>query len=258
MAFQIGYPEKWRDYSSVSVDKADAVGNDRCLGRHEHNRAMNKIGRQVDPADWGHAPHQVNAYYDPTKNTFVLLAGILHKPFFDVMADNYGGIGFIIGHEIGHAFDDQGSIFDGNGNLNNWWTEEDKAAYNKLKQALIDQANAYEILPGTYLNGELEIGEIMGDLSGAQIALAAYRKALNAEGQDMMKAEQKFFAQLARTWRSNWREEFIRIILQSDPHPPSEFRANGIVKQFDAVYDAFGVKPGDKMYLPPDQRVLLW
>jgi predicted metalloendopeptidase len=189
------------------------------------------------------------------------LAGILQEPFYNAsasLAQNYGGIGFVIGHEIGHGFDDQGSRFGPKGNLKQWWTAADDAAYARKRKSLIEQANAYEILPKTFLNGELEIGEIMGDLCGAQVAFGAYRKAVSANGSINKKATQDFFAQLAATWRSKWREEFILRILQIDGHPPSEFRSNGIVKQFKEFHDAYGVKPGDKMYLAPEKRVLMW
>lgn len=262
MKFQIGYPDKWIDFTSLQITSGDIIGNDQRVARHAHERNMMKIGQLVDPSDWDHSPHEINAYYDPTKNTFVLLAGILHTPFFNAkasQAENYGGIGFIIGHEIGHGFDDQGSQFDAAGNMQNWWAEKDRASYNKIKQSLIVQANNYEILPDTFLNGDLEIGEIMGDLSGAQVALIAYRKALEKDGKTAEGVSDKpFFIQLARTWRSKWREEFLRTVLQSNPHPPSEFRANGIVKQFDSFYEEFDIKIGDPMYISPEQRVTMW
>lgn len=261
MTFQIGSPDKWRDFSGLLIASGDLVGNAKSVSLFEHKRNMAKVGQPVDPNEWGNAPHEINAYYDPTKNKFVLLAGILHPPFFDIkneVAANYGGMGFVIGHEIGHGFDDQGSRFDGDGNMKDWWTEADSRAYGETKRKLIAQANAYEILPGTFLKGELEIGEIMGDLGGAQISLGAFRKVAMGSGVSMEKAEKAYFRQLAETWRSKWREEYIQIVLQSDPHPPSEFRANGIVRQFNEFYPLFKVKPGDKMYLPPEKRVLLW
>lgn len=261
MTFQIGSPDKWRDFSGLLIALGDLVGNAKSVSLFEHKRNMAKVGKPVDPNEWGNAPHEINAYYDPTKNKFVLLAGILHPPFFDIKneaAANYGGMGFVIGHEIGHGFDDQGSRFDGDGNMKDWWTEADSRAYGETKRKLIAQANAYEILPGTFLKGELEIGEIMGDLGGAQISLGAFRKVAMESGVSMEKAEEAYFRQLAETWRSKWREEFVQIVLQSDPHPPSEFRTNGIVRQFNEFYPLFKIKKGDKMYLPPEQRVLIW
>jgi putative endopeptidase len=261
VTFQIGAPDKWRDFSGLRIATRDLVGNSKNVSVFEHKRNMAKVGQPVDPNEWGNAPHEINAYYDPTSNKFVLLAGILHPPFFDIKneaAANYGGMGFVIGHEIGHGFDDQGSRFDGDGNMKDWWTEADNRAYGETKRKLIAQANAYEILPGTFLKGEMEIGEIMGDLGGAQISLGAFRKVALGSGVSMEKAEEAYFIQLAETWRSKWREEYIQIVLQSDPHPPSEFRANGIVRQFNEFYPLFKVKPGDKMYLPSEKRVLLW
>lgn len=254
MRFKIGYPDRWRDYAKLEVPGTDLMENFRRAMQFEHARAMAKIGRPVDRNEWANAPHEVNAFYSPSGNEFILLAGILGEPFFDRKSDaatQYGGLGFVVGHEIGHGFDDQGSRFDADGNLHNWWTEADATAYGARKQKLIAQANAYEILPGTFLKGEQEIGEIMGDLSGAQIALRAYQKTPDA-------SPKEFFVHLAQTWRSKWRPEFIKLVLQSDVHPPSEFRANGIVRQFGEFHEAFGVKPGDRMYQAPEDRVLLW
>ena len=184
----------------------------------------------------------------------MLLAAILQGAFYGermTLAEKYGGLGFVVGHEIGHGFDDQGCQFDGEGNMRNWWSEADVAAYNAKKSRLIAQANAFEILPGTFLKGEQEIGEIMADLGGAQIALRAYRKTPDA-------SDEAFFKQLAQTWRSKWRDEFVKLVIQSDVHPPSAFRSNGIVKQFGDFHRAFNVKPGDRMYLAPEERVQLW
>jgi putative endopeptidase len=261
MEFQVGYPDKWRDYSELNIEGEDVVENYKRMSLFEHQRNMNKIGQPVDKSDWGYAPQDINAFYNPTSNSFVLLAAILQEPFYDRKGDkanNYGGIGFVIGHEIGHGFDDQGSQFDGDGNLHDWWAKEDVLAYNTIKMKLIDQANAYEILPGVFLNGNLEIGEIMGDLSGAQIALNAYLKAVAGESEEQKVKIRKFFIQLAQTWRSKWRNEFLLQVLQTDGHPPSEFRSNGIVKQFDEFYQVFDVTPSDKMFLAPEKRVLLW
>lgn len=261
MEFQIGYPDKWRDYSALKIDGGDVVENYRRMSLFEHRRSMNKIGRPVDKTDWAYPPQVVNAFYNPTSNSFVLLAAILQEPFYDTKGDkakNYGGIGFVIGHEIGHGFDDQGSRFDGDGNMHDWWEKDDAVAYNKTKMKLITQANDYEIMPGVFLKGELEIGEIMGDLSGAQIALNAYLKAVAGQDADRKEQMRKFFIQLAQTWRSKWRKEFLLQVLQTDGHPPSEFRSNGIVKQFDEFYQVFEVGPGDRMFLAPEKRVLLW
>ena len=254
MRFKIGYPDKWRDYSGLEIRGTDLADNFRRAMQFEHVRNMAKIGKPVDRNEWEHSPHEINAFYDSTKNEFVLLAAILQEPFYSKdagAAAQYGGLGFVVGHEIGHGFDDQGCQFDGDGNMRNWWTGADAKAYGEKQQRLIRQADAYEILPGTFLKGAQEIGEIMGDLGGAQIALQAYMKTPEASDQD-------FFVHLAQTWRSKWRDEFLKMVIQSDNHPPSEFRSNGIVRQFDAFHVAFGVKPGDKMYLAPEERVLLW
>jgi predicted metalloendopeptidase len=254
MRFKIGYPDQWRDYSALEIPGTDLAENNRRAMLFDHKRNMTKIGRPVDRNEWDRSPHEINAFYDPTRNEFVLLAAILQAPFYSEKgsaAMKYGGLGFVVGHEIGHGFDDQGCRFDGDGNMQNWWTEADAKAYNEKRQRLIAQANAYEILPGTFLKGEQEIGEIMGDLSGAQIALRAYRKTPNA-------SEEAFFTQLSQTWRSKWRDEFLKLVIQTDNHPPSEFRSNGIVKQFDEFHQIFSIKPGDKMYLAPQDRVLLW
>jgi predicted metalloendopeptidase len=254
MKFKIGYPDRWPEYDALEIRGTDLVEDYMRAARFEHDRSLAKFGQPVDRNDWGHSPHEINAYYDPTRNEFVLLAAILREPFYSTkgsMAMQYGGLGFVVGHEMGHGFDDQGSQFDGEGNLVNWWTDEDAKAYNDKKQRLIDQANHYEILPGTFLRGENEIGEIMGDLSGAQIALRAYKKTAGA-------SDEAFFIQLAQTWRSKQREQFLRLVIQEDVHPPSEFRANGIVKQFDEFHAAFNIKPDDRMYLAPEERVLLW
>lgn len=261
MRFKIGYPDKWRDYSGLKVVPGDLVGNHMRIQLHEHRRGVAMVGKPQDLNDWGHPPQVVNAFYQPTSNSFVLLGAILQSPFFSLdasAAEHYGGIGFVIGHEIGHGFDDQGSRFDGQGNLKNWWAAADQAAYDKIKQALIDQANRYEILPGRHLKGELEIGEIMGDVSGAEIALRAYRKIVQAQRLDEQQAYRAFFMQLARTWRAKVRDEFTLLLLDKDVHPPGEFRANGIVKNFDEFHATFRTSPGDRMYLDPQARVKMW
>jgi putative endopeptidase len=261
MTFEVGYPDKWRDYSSLKPVAGELVLNHIRIQRYEHKRNIDKLGKPVDRSEWVYPPQTVNAYYEPSKNSFVLLAGILHPPFFSPGgsdAEHYGGIGFVIGHEIGHGFDDQGSRFDGDGNLVNWWSKEDAAAYDKIRRALIAQADRYEIFPGKYLKGELEIGEIMGDLSGAEIALRAYRKVIDTKRIDEEEAYRAYFTQLARTWRDKLRADYQLLLLDKDPHPPSEFRANGIVKNFDEFHQVFRTKPGDLMYLRPAERVHMW
>jgi predicted metalloendopeptidase len=261
MTFKIGYPDKWQDYSKLEPVAGELVQNHIRIQHYELQRNIDKLAKPVDKEEWGHPPQTVNAYYDPTKNTFVLLAGILHEPFFtknNSDAQNYGGMGFVIGHEIGHGFDDQGSRFDGNGNLVNWWTKDDAEAYDKIKKALIAQANNYEILPGKFLKGELEIGEILGDASGAEISLRAFQKIIKAKHLDSDQAYRDFFMQLAVTWRDKLRKDYQLIVLDRDVHPPSEFRGNGIVKNFDEFHRVFNTKPGDAMYMPVDRRVHIW
>ena len=261
MKFRIGYPDKWQDYSSLEPVPGTLVENHMRIQRYENKRNIDKLSKPVDKDEWEMPPQTVNAYYVPTKNIFVLLAGILHEPFFSTNgtdAEHYGGIGFVIGHEIGHGFDDKGSRFDGDGNLVNWWSKEDTEAYNKIKNALIAQADNYEILPGKYLNGELEIGEIMGDASGAEISLRAFQNIIKSKHLDPDQGYRDFFIQLAKTWRDKLRPDFQLLILDKDPHPPSEFRANGIVKNFDEFHTVFITKPGDAMYMAADERVHIW
>ncbi len=260
MSFQIGYPDQWQDYSTLRIDNRDLVGNHKRIAAYEHQRNIDKLGRAVDRSEWAVPPQEVNAFYNPGTNTFVLLAGILTQPFYAADGDlavNYGGIGFVIGHEIGHGFDDQGSRFDADGNLANWWTESDAARFDSLRRKLIEQANAYEILPGYKLNGELEIGEIIGDLSGAEIALRAYQKQLRRQGASKLEME-RFLARIAITWRSKIRPEVVLNLLQADPHPPAEYRANGTLRNLDAYHETYATQASDAMYLAPAERVNLW
>lgn len=261
MTFKIGYPDQWRDYSSLTLNPNEPIANHIRIQNYEFKRNLAKLGKPVDKNEWGYPPQEINAFYDPSTNSFVLLAGILHEPFYmknGSDAQNYGGIGFIIGHEIGHGFDDQGSLFDANGNLINWWSDEDRAIFNTLKSKLITQANNYEILPGKKLKGELEIGEIIGDLSGAEISLRAYKKVIQSKQIDPVEAKKAFFTQLAKTWRDHLRPNAILMFLDTDVHPPSEFRTNGIVKNMDDFHQLYSTKPGDTMYAEPSDRVKLW
>lgn len=261
MTFRIGYPDHWKDYTALKPVAGQPAENHKRLRSFEFEHRLSKLGNPVDTNDWEYPPQIVNAFYAPTSNSFVLLAAILNPPFYSADASDakiYGGIGFIIGHEIGHGFDDQGSNFDEHGNLRNWWTKTDSRHFYDIKRNLINQANAYEIMPGRFLKGELEIGEIIGDLSGSETAFNAYLKTAQAKGEDSPENRRHFFEQLARTWRAKIRPEFTILLLDTNPHPPSEFRANGIVRNFDEFHKLFGTKPGDRMYLPPDQRVTMW
>jgi endothelin-converting enzyme len=209
-------------------------------------------------------PQTVNAYYDPVNNEIVFPAAILQPPFFTMDADdavNYGGIGAVIGHELSHGFDDQGAKFDGDGNLRNWWTDTDKAEFEKRGKQLVEQYNSYSPISGMHVNGELTLGENIGDLSGLTVALKAYKLSLNGKNAPVMdgfSGEQRFFISWAQIWCENVREEFARTLLLVDPHSPSEYRVNGIVSNLPEFYTAFGAKEGDKMYIAPEKRVKLW
>mgnify|MGYP001946834938 CR=1 FL=1 len=261
---KIGYPDKWRDYSSLDIKADDLVGNYLRYSTFDHFEDTDKIGKPVDKADWGMAPQTINAYYHPVRNEIVFPAGILQSPFFDMNADdavNYGAIGAVIGHEIGHGFDDQGSKYDGQGNLRSWWTDEDRAAFDKLGKKLVAQFNEFEPLEGQHVNGELTLGENIGDLAGVTIGYKAYQMSLNGKEAatiDNLTGAQRFFMGYAQVWRSKSREDVLRARLLSDSHSPGEFRVNGIVGNVDVFYEAFDVKEGDGMYLKPEDRVKIW
>ncbi len=261
---KIGYPDKWRDYSKLEVRDADAFGNVVRAGRFEWEREAHKAGRAVDRREWHMTPQTVNAYYNPNLNEVVFPAAILEPPLFDMKADdavNYGAIGAIIGHEISHGFDDSGSRYDGDGRLNDWWTEADRRAFAALGDRLVAQFDAYEPLPGHHVDGRLTLGENIADLSGLQIAYKAYRRALGGKPAavvDGLTGDQRFFLGWARAWRSKAREERTLQLLTIDPHAPDEYRANGAAMNSDAFQAAFGTHPGDRMYKAPAQRIRIW
>ncbi|WP_438862828.1 M13 family metallopeptidase [Neptunicella sp.] len=261
---KIGYPDKWRDYSALEIKADDLVGNYQRYYQFETDYNNNRIGQPVDKADWGMTPQTINAYYSPTRNEIVFPAAILQPPFFNMDADdavNYGGIGAVIGHEIGHGFDDQGSKYDGDGNLRSWWTDEDRAAFEKLTAKLVDQYNQFAPLEDQHVNGELTLGENIGDLSGVTIGYKAYQMSLEGKEApviDGLTGDQRFFMGYAQVWRGKSRDDALRAQLLSDPHSPGEFRTNGIVVHSDAFYKAFGVKEGDAMYVKPEDRVHIW
>ncbi|HUX70312.1 MAG TPA: M13 family metallopeptidase [Cellulomonadaceae bacterium] len=276
---KIGYPARWRDYGPLVVEADDLVGNIRRASAFEQDRELAKIGRPVDRDEWFMTPQTVNAYYNPGLNEIVFPAAILQPPFFDPEVDdaaNYGGIGAVIGHEIGHGFDDQGSKYDGTGRLEDWWTVDDRAEFETRTRALIAQYDEFrprqltgEEHTATHVNGALTIGENIGDLGGMSIALTAYRIALShAAGHPVDLADapvvdgltglQRVFLGWARTWRSKGREAEILRRLATDPHSPDEFRCNGVVRNVDAFYDAYDVRPGDALYLAPADRVRIW
>ncbi len=263
---KIGYPDAWRDYSDVAIDPTDLYGNVRRGSAAENDRELAKLGGPVDRGEWFMTPQTVNAYYNPGMNEIVFPAAILQPPFFDADADdaaNYGGIGAVIGHEIGHGFDDQGSKYDGDGNLVNWWTEQDRAEFSERAAMLIDQYNRFEpkALPGKNVNGEFTIGENIGDLGGLGIALKAYEISLDGEEApviDGLTGLQRVFLGWAQVWRAKVRNEEAERRLATDPHSPPEFRCNGVVRNLDEFYDAFDVRDGDELFLPEEQRVKIW
>jgi endothelin-converting enzyme/putative endopeptidase len=261
---KIGYPDSWRDYSSLQIDPEDLVGNYVRYSLFEHDYYVNKIGQPIDPDDWGMTPQTINAYYSPGRNEIVFPAGILQPPFFNLDADdavNYGAIGAVIGHEIGHGFDDQGSKYDGEGNLRNWWSEEDRAAFDALGANLVAQYDQFEPIEGQNVNGQLTLGENIGDLAGVTISYQAYQMSLGdqvAEELDGLTGAQRFFMGYAQVWRTKYREDTLRARLLSAPHSPAEYRVNGVLPNVDAFYQAFDVRQGDKMYLEPAQRVKIW
>jgi len=264
---KVGYPTKWRDYSKLVIDRNDLYGNFQRGYAVNHDRELAKLGGPVDRDEWFMTPQTVNAYYNPGMNEIVFPAAILQPPFFDAEADdaaNYGGIGAVIGHEIGHGFDDQGAKYDGDGNLVDWWTEDDRREFGLRTKALIEQYGAYTPrgLDGTYrVNGAFTVGENIGDLGGLSIALLAYQLSLNGRPApviDGLTGVQRVFYGWAQVWRTKSRvAEAIRR-LAVDPHSPPEFRCNGVVRNVDAFYDAFGVAEGDALYLEPGRRVRIW
>jgi putative endopeptidase len=261
---KIGYPDKWRDFSGVEVKRDDLVGN--LIRLDEFNRAYNtaKLGKPIDKTEWGMTPQTVNAYYRPTANEIVFPAAILQPPFFDPKADdavNYGGIGAVIGHEISHGFDDSGSQYDGTGNLRMWWTKEDNEKFKAKTKMLVEQYNAFSPVPGYNVNGSLTLGENIADNSGLAIAYKAYKISLKGKPAPVINGltgDQRFFMGWGQVWRSKAREENQISLLKTDPHSPGQFRTNGTLRNQPAFYEAFGVKPGDKMYLAPEQRVIIW
>jgi putative endopeptidase len=261
---KIGYPDKWRDYSSLQVIKGDLYGNLQRATEFEYNRQIKKLGKPVDRTEWGMTPQTVNAYYNPPLNEIVFPAAILQPPFFDPKVEdaaNYGGIGAVIGHEIGHGFDDQGSTFDGDGVLRNWWTAADLTAFKKKTAALIAQYNEFKVFPDLNVNGEFTQGENIGDLGGLSIALKAYKLSLNGKKSpvlDGFTGEQRVFLGWGQCWLGKSREESLRTQVAVDPHSPEKFRVNGVVRNIPEFYTAFNIKPTDSLYLAPEKRVKIW
>ena len=243
-----------------------SLANRMAAAQWEWQDMLSKLGGPIDRTEWGMLPQTVNAYYNSTKNEIVFPAGILQQPFYGITADaavNYGGIGAVIGHEMGHGFDDQGSKSDASGMLRNWWTDADRAAFDEFGNALVEQYNQFCPLDNgeTCVNGRLTLGENIGDVGGLSMAYRAYKLSLNGEEDEVidgLTGDQRFFLAWAQVWRSQQREDNARQRLRTDSHSPEEYRVNGVVRQMDAWYDAFGVTPDDALYLPPEERVTIW
>ena len=261
---KIGYPSKWRDYTALEVTRGDPVGNAQRASMFVWNRDVSRINKPVDKSEWGMTPSTINAYYNPSFNEIVFPAAILQAPFFDPAADdavNYGAIGAVIGHEISHGFDDQGSKYDGKGVFQDWWTKEDRANFDARTAALVKQYDAYEPLPGLHVIGRNTLGENIADNAGLAIALKAYRLSLKGKSApviDGYTGDQRLFLSFGQVWRTKMRENAIRTQTLSNEHTVAEFRVIGPTRNQDAWYESFAVKPGEKYYLAPDQRVRLW
>jgi predicted metalloendopeptidase len=261
---KIGYPDKWRDYSLLKIDRGPFVLNAIRADNFESNRELAKIGKPVDRTEWGMTPPTVNAYYNPNMNEIVFPAGILQPPFFYAKADdamNYGGIGAVIGHEMTHGFDDQGRQFDATGNLRDWWSPESAAKFKERSQAIVTQYSEYEPLPGLHVNGELTQGENIADLGGVKLAYAALQKAQAGKPQpkiDGYTPEQRFFLSFAQIWRSKQRDEDLKLRLNTDPHSPAHYRTNGPLSNLPEFAKAFNLPDNSPMIRPPDKRVNIW
>ena len=261
---KIGYPDTWKDYSTLVVKRDDPIGNGRRAAQWWWDYQVARIDKPVDRSEWGMTPQEINAYYNPLNNEIVFPAAILQPPFFDPNADaavNYGAIGAVIGHEIGHGFDDQGRKFGPDGSMRDWWTPTDAQVFNGRTARLIKEFSGFEALPGLHVNGANTIGENIGDLGGLNMAHEAYLLSLKGKPApviDGLTGDQRFFLAYAQVWREKYREGSLREIVMSDVHSPARFRVNGPLPNIDAWYVAFDVKPGDKMYLIPEERVRIW
>jgi endothelin-converting enzyme/putative endopeptidase len=263
----IGFPDRWHDRSAVRIDKTDLIGNQARLIDWARADSIKKLSEPSRDWEFPYSPQEVNAGYMASLNSITFPAGILQPPFFDPNADpavNFGAIAAVIGHEIGHGFDDQGSRSDGSGKIRDWWTAASRGEFEKRTAGLVDQFNQFEPVPGVHINGRQNLGENIGDLGGLSVAHAAYRQFVDekqggkAPVIDGYTGDQRFFLSWAQLWRNITKEAEERRRLLSDNHSAGEFRVNGIVRNVDAWYDAFGVKPGDKLYLPPEKRVKIW
>jgi len=261
---KLGYPDKWRDYSGLRIDRNDLLGNVFRASKFENDRQIAKLGKPIDRGEWDMTPQTINAYYNPEMNEIVFPAAILQPPFFNPNADdavNYGAIGAVIGHEISHGFDDQGAQYDGDGNLHDWWTKEDHAKFAAKTHALVEEYNKFEPVKGHHINGELTLGENIADNSGLAIAYKAYKISLHGKKApviDGMTGEQRFYAGFAQVWRDKMREDAMIAQITTNPHSIPVDRVLGTVVNQPGFYEAFDVKPGDKMYVEPDKRVIIW
>ncbi len=261
---KIAYPDEWRDLTSIEISRDDLFANARSLREFNYADEIGRLGKPTNREEWGMTPQTVNAYYNSSFNEIVFPAGILQPPFFDPAADmavNYGGIGAVIGHEMGHGFDDQGSKSDSLGVQRNWWTDDDRASFEKLTTALAAQYDQFEPVPGFFVDGNFTLGENIGDVGGLSLAYRAYKLSLGGEEApviDGLTGDQRFFLSWAQVWQRKYREDALIQRLTSDPHSPSEFRVNGVVRNFDEWYEAFDVQPEDALYLAPEDRVRIW
>ncbi|HNW69752.1 MAG TPA: M13 family metallopeptidase [Bacteroidales bacterium] len=265
MNIKVGYPDTWRDYSTLKITKDSYFQNIMAASRFEYNRDLNKIGKPVDRTEWGMTPQTVNAYYSPNMNEIVFPAAILQPPFFFMNGDdavNYGAIGVVIGHEMTHGFDDQGRQYDKDGNLRDWWTKEDAVNFEKQTQVLVDQFNGYKMLDSLHVDGKLTLGENIADMGGITVAYAALQKAMEGKDQktkiDGFTPDQRFFLAYAQVWRGNTRDKELMRRLKEDVHSPKEARVNGQVYNIPAFYAAFNIKPTDKNYKPENLRPVIW
>ncbi len=260
---KIGYPDKWKTYD-VDIKSEDLFGNMSRAGIMEYDREVAKLGKPIDKEEWGMTPQTVNAYYNPTMNEIVFPAAILQPPFFDLNADdaiNYGAIGSVIGHEIGHGFDNRGSTFDGSGALRDWWTDIDKENFEKRTEALVAQYDQFKVFPDLNVNGEFTLGENIGDLGGLSIALDAYKMSLNGGEAPVLNGftgDQRVFIGFAQTYCNKSRDEALRVQVNTDPHAPNHFRINGVVRNVPEFYTAFKVQERDSLFLPPPERIKIW
>jgi putative endopeptidase len=262
---KIGYPDKWRDYSTLTLQPGPFLNNVLAVRQYERRRSLSRIGQPVDRTEWGMTPPTVNAYYSPQMNEIVFPAGILQPPFFDANADdavNYGGMGAVIGHEMTHGFDDQGAQYDAQGNLRNWWGTTDLEKFKHGTGLVASQFDSYTVLDSVHVNGKLTLGENLADLGGLSVSYAALEKALAAKGRppniDGFTPEQRFFLAWAQIWRANTTPEAVRLRINTDPHAPGEWRTNGPISNMPQFAAAFGCKPGDPMVRPESVRPVIW